>query len=146
MVTETQLQHNSNSKPGIHDIKTFTFKKEEGRWFIYLPEYLEHGWTKKDLEMVEGAHKLLNTIASGAPKVTLRLSTEPFDGADVLELMEHCPAPKGGAIYLLETCHGREISSFIWICDIALFVFGDLPEHIYVQRVRKARKGEEADV
>ena len=143
---ETQAYRQSSNAQPQEQVKTFTFKKEDGSWYIYLPEYLEQGWSKNDLVMEEGAHKLLNTIAGGRSKVTLRLSTEPFEGADLLELMEHCEAPKGGAVYLLETCHGREISSFIWICDIALFVFGDLPEHIYVQRVRKARKGEEADV
>lgn len=120
----------------LPEVLTHTFKKEDGHWFIYLPDYLEQGFDKSDLEM-EGAYKLLNTIANGRHKVTLQLSTEPFDGADVLELIEHCDAPKGGAIYLLETCQGREINSFIWVCDIALFVFGDMPDRIYVQRARK---------
>lgn len=121
----------------VDSIQTHVFKKEEGRWYIHLPLYLEQGWSKQDLEMVEGADKLLNTIASGRNRVSLRLSTEPFEGADVLELMEHCPAPKGGAVYLLETCHGKDVGSYIWICDIALFVFGDMPEHIYFQRVSR---------
>jgi hypothetical protein len=85
--------------------------------------------------MVAGSSKLLDTLANGRQKISLRMSTEPFESADVLKLMEHCPAPRGGAIYLLETCHGRNVSTFIWICDIALFVFGDMPEHIYVQRI-----------
>jgi hypothetical protein len=89
--------------------------------------------------MAEGAEKLLNTIAGGREIVTLQLSTEVFESADRLELMELCEAPKGGAIYLLDTCHGKEISSFIWICDIALFVFGDMPENIYFRRVSKPK-------
>jgi hypothetical protein len=126
------------SKAPVASIQTHVFKKEEGRWYIDLPEYLAQGWSKRDLEMVEGADKLLNTIANGGKRVTLRLSTEPFEGADALELMDHCEAPKGGAIYLLDTCHGKEIGAFIWICDIALFVFGDMPEYIYFQRVGKS--------
>jgi hypothetical protein len=131
------VQERGESIVTLTEVKTYSFIKEEGTWYIHLPEYLEQGWSKKDLAMTEGAHKLLNTLAGGRYKVTLRLSREPFEGADVLELMEHCPAPKGGAVYLLESCHGKAISSFIWICDIALFVFGDMPEHIYVQRVGK---------
>ena len=130
------------SNSSVESIQTHIFKKEEGRWYIHLPEYLEQGWSKKDLEMVEGADKLLNTIACGRNRVTLRLSAEPFDGADVLELMDHCEAPKGGAVYLLDTCHGKEIGSFIWICDIALFVFGDMPEYIYFQRVTKSNSNQ----
>jgi len=118
-------------------VKTYTFIKEEGRWYIHLPKYLEQGWSKQDLEMAEGDHKLLNIISGGRKKLFLRLSKEPFEGADELELMEHCPAPRGGGVYLMESCRGKEISSFIWICDIALLVFGEMPEHIYVERVGK---------
>jgi hypothetical protein len=43
-----------------------------------------------------------------------------------------------GAGKLLNTiANGKDISTFIWICDIAFFVFGDLPEYIYVQRIDK---------
>lgn len=132
------MQTDTQNKVAIHpnnEVKTYTFIKEDRRWYIDLPEYLEQGWSKADLEMMEGASKLLNTIAQGKNHVSLRMSTQPFKGADVLELMELCEAPRGGGIYLMELCHGRDVSTFIWICDIALFVFGDLPEQIYVQSV-----------
>ena len=63
--------------------------------------------------MREGTARFLNTIASGGNKVTLRLSTNPFRRADVLELVDHCEAPKGGAIYRLDTCRGKKIESLI---------------------------------
>jgi hypothetical protein len=132
-----QTKRPVEDKQSTHVVETYTFKKEEGRWYIYLPEYLEQGWSKQDLEMVDGAHKLLQTIGYGRNKVMLRLSTERFEGADMLEVIELCEAPKGGAMYLLDTCQGKELNALIWICDIALFVFGDMPEHIYFQRVRK---------
>ena len=118
-------------------IKTYAFIKEDRRWFIDLPEYLAQGWSKADLEMLEGASKLLNTLAQGRAKVVLRMSTQPFTGADVLELMELCEAPRGGGIYLMHTKQGRQLNTMIWICDIALFVFGDLPQHIYIQQVHE---------
>ena len=114
-------------------VKTYSFLRENGRWYIHLAETENQGWTKNDLELVDGGHKLLNKISHGMSKVTLQLSTEPFDGADVLELVDQCEAPKGGGIYLMESCHGE--ASFIWICDIALLVFGDMPDAIYVRRV-----------
>jgi hypothetical protein len=115
------------------DISTYSFFKEAERWYIHLPGYAEQGFHKDDLELVRGAGQLLNTFANGQTKLSLRLSQAPFEDADALELIAHSPVPGGGAIYLLETCHGRNVSRFIWICDIALFVFGDLPEHIYLQ-------------
>ncbi|MDB5205257.1 MAG: hypothetical protein JWR72_332 [Flavisolibacter sp.] len=115
------------------EVKIYSFLREDGRWYINLTEFENQGWTKNDLELVDGGHKLLNKIAHGMNKVTLQLSTEPFDGADVLELVDQCEAPKGGGIYLMESCRGE--ASFIWICDIALLVFGDMPDTIYVRRV-----------
>jgi hypothetical protein len=120
-------------------VETYTFVKKEDRWFIHLPKYLEAGWSIQDLEMVEGAHKLLNTVSNGLDRVTLKLSRDEFEGAEVLELMEHCAAPKGGAVYLLETIQRKQTSAFIWICDLALFIFGDLPEHIFFQRIRSKK-------
>jgi hypothetical protein len=118
-------------------ITTYVFIKEAGQWYIDLPNYQEEGWLKNDLKMTEGARKLLNLIAHGHAKCTLRLSTMPFKGADVLELVELCEAPRGGGIYLMETAHGRQVNAMIWICDIALFVFGDLPQQIYLQQVKE---------
>jgi hypothetical protein len=139
MIKQSIKGYSSNTKTA-EPVQTHIFKKEEGIWYIHLPEYLEQGWSKKELEMAEGAEKLLNTIANGRDRVMLRLSDAPFEGADNLELMEICDAPKGGAVYLLDTCHGKEIGSFIWICDIALFVFGDMPENIYFQSVKTQRQ------
>ena len=134
-----QTQAPSYNKESGYPIEVYNFRKESGRWYIDLPEYLEQGYRKTDLEMVEGTHKLLNTIAQGGNKITLRLSTKPFQGAGVLELQEHCDAPRGGAIYLMEGCQGRRLDSLIWICDIALFVFGDMPQQIFFQRINTER-------
>ncbi|HET7897777.1 MAG TPA: DUF6717 family protein [Flavisolibacter sp.] len=114
-------------------IHAHQFIKEEGTWYIHLPEYLARGWRKSDLAMLEGTGKLLNILAQGRNKLDLQLSREPFPGAFMLELVEHCPAPQGGGIYLMEKCRGRSVDLLIWICDIALFVFGDMPEQIYLQ-------------
>lgn len=141
----SNIQGYKQTETPFEKIQLHVFKKEEGIWYIHLPQYIEQGWSKKDLEMAEGADKLLNTIASGRHRVTLLLSTEPFAGADRLELIEHCKAPKGGAIYLLDTCHGKKIGSQIWVCDIALFVFGDMPENIYFQQVSRPYRNQKAN-
>jgi hypothetical protein len=130
--THSLIPGNKDHKVGV--VLTHTFRKKEHHWFIDLPGYLEQGFTESDLEMVQGAQRLLDLMAGPRKKITLNLGTEPFEGADRLELMEHCEAPRGGAIYLLDTCRGKERGDLIWICDIALFVFGDMPPYIYVKQ------------
>jgi hypothetical protein len=120
------------------DQRTYTFYKEEGMWFIDLPEYISWGGKKEDLRMKAGTDQLLKMLSSGTGQVTLIIDTEPFDGAEVMELIDLCSAPKGGGIYLVEKCNGQVVNTFIWICDIALFVFGDLPTQIYIKKVEAA--------
>lgn len=119
---------------GHPDERTYTFQKELGVWYIDLPEYLNGGGKKQDLRMRAGTNKLLSMLAPGQRKVTLSIDTEPFEGAELLELTDICEEPQGGAIYLMETCNGHEVNTLLWICDIVLFVFGDTPERIYFRR------------
>lgn len=129
------LQHNLVQETSLEEAHSHTFKREEGLWYIYLPEYLHQGWSKKDLQMTDGAHKFLNRISRGAEVLNLRFDTRASDGADVLDLLEYCGAPKGGALYVYTPGKGPLDGAVYWICDLALFVFGDLPQQIYIQRV-----------
>ncbi|HVF97719.1 MAG TPA: DUF6717 family protein [Flavisolibacter sp.] len=128
-----QTEQKNTVQQGAEEKEVYTFKREEGRWYICLATYLSHGWSKRELELTEGAHKVLNMLSNGAKKLRLRLGHKPFEGANVLELVEHCPAPKGGGIYLLNP--EKQNHGLYWICDLALFVFGDIPDRIYVKRL-----------
>lgn len=121
------------------DQRTYTFYKEEGVWYIHLPEYLNAGGRKEDLRMKSGTDRLLKMLAAKEVQVTLTIDTQPFAGAEVLELVDLCAAPRGGAIYLMEKCNQHEVNALIWICDIALFVFGDMPEQIYIKKENNLR-------
>ena len=112
----------------------YSFLKEGHQWYIELPEYLARGGSKADLQMVEGADVLLDFMANGKKSVTLQLDREPFEGADVLELVELCEAPKGGGYYIMHTFRNYRIEKKIWLCDVTLFVFGDMPERIYIKK------------
>jgi hypothetical protein len=127
------LQHNLSGAT-VH-WKVYTFKREEGAWHIYLPALPEQGFSREDLGLTEGAHKLLNCLSKGAGKMRLWLSDEPVDNADVLELVEHCEAPVGGAIYRYTPFQNHSHRKRYWICDFALLIFGDLPQRIYLQRL-----------
>ncbi|MFL5740114.1 MAG: DUF6717 family protein [Flavisolibacter sp.] len=115
-----------------HEALTYQFKKEENRWYVCLPEIFRKGFTLFN-ELSEGAQTMLNTIARGRNQLSLKMDTVPFDGADCLELLEHCTAPKGGAYYLMHTSNGKRVNKKMWVCDLSLAVFGDLPDGIYFQ-------------
>lgn len=116
------------------DPRTFTFYKEDKAWFIDLPEYLEQGGHKKDLQMVAGASEFLTWLARRKKKIIISIDTEPFEGAEQLELIELCSHPTGGGYYMLRSCRGKAINKRMWLCDVTLFIFGDMPERIYVRR------------
>lgn len=118
-------------------MKTFRFIKRGRDWYIDLPQYIEQGGSEGDLQMVEGADSMLDIMAGNADKVTLRIDQEPFEGADFLQLMERCDPYIGGGYYKLETYEGEEINRTMWLCGVTEFVFGDLPERIYVKRIRE---------
>lgn len=117
---------------GHPDQHTYTFVKEDTTWYIDLPDYLAQGGEREDLRLRAGTNRLLKMLAGKSRTVAVTIDSEPFEGAGVLELVDHCPAPRGGAIYLME--RGHEASVLIWICDIALFVFGDMPTRIYFKK------------
>jgi hypothetical protein len=116
-------------------IETHRFYKEGTSWYIDLPAYLEEGGSLGDLLMVAGADTMLDYMACGEKEVTVALSTAPFSGADVLELTEKCDPSVGGAYYLLRYYEGKHLDQRMWLCGVTEYVFGYLPESIYVKRV-----------
>ena len=120
-----------SSQPGR---SAYTFVKEENHWYISAPEDThEHDRSAFSL-LSDGVHRLLDFVARGRNKVTLTLDTEPFEGADLLELTELGTDEKGGGYYRLFSRMGKLIAQTLWLCDISLLVFGDIPERIYIRR------------
>jgi hypothetical protein len=117
----------------------YNFTRIDGQWYIYFDVTLGQSLSKQDLELIEGAQKVLNTLSNGEDRLRLHLGLEPFEGAKISELVEHCAAPKGGGIYLYKTLEEHN-SCLYWICDLALFVFGDIPERIYIKRLPSKEK------
>ncbi len=128
---------NSGRETGITieyvERRLYHFVKQNGRWFMQLSE----GETtdQSDLEMIAGADEILEAMARGRKRVSLEMDRTDFDGADLLELIDFCEAPKGGAHYLLHSYKGRKVYRKLWVCDVILFVFGDLPEKIFIKKL-----------
>lgn len=112
----------------------YKFYKNEIEWFVDLPEYLESGGSIGDLQMVEGADTILDLMAEGKKNISLNISTQQFEGADELILIEKCDEFTGGGYYLMKTYDGKEIDLKMWLCGVVEFVFNEIPEHLFIQK------------
>ena len=115
-------------------MKLYRFLKTGQDWHIDLPEFLEQGGSHGELQMVEGADKMLDMMAENGNTVTLNISTEKFDGADMLLLTEKCAPYIGGGYYIMKQYEGQEVNRTMWLCQVTAFVFGDIPQQIYIKR------------
>src|SRR6187551_795017 len=99
-------------------MKTYKFIKTGRDWYIDLPEYIEQGGSIGDLQMVDGADKMLDMMAEGKNSVTLTEKCDPYIG---------------GGYYIMKQYEGQEINRTMWLCQVTEFVFGDIPPLIFVR-------------
>ena len=118
-------------------MKTYKFTRTGQDWYIDLPEYIEQGGSTGDLQMVDGADKMLDMMAEGKNSVILNIAREQFEGADILTLTEKCDRYIGGGYYIMKQYEGQEINRTMWLCQVTEFVFGDIPPLIFVRRERQ---------
>lgn len=85
--------------------------------------------------MVEGADKMLDIMAEGGNEVVLTISTQPFEVADELTLLEKCHLLKDGGYYFMKAFAGKDINLKMWLYRVVEFVFNEIPEKIFVQGV-----------
>ncbi len=113
-------------------MRQFKFYKDDLGWFVDLPEWTGEKW---ELQMVSGADTFCDILAQGENEVYVTLSTEPFDGCDVLEFLYlgglEGPEMGEGAWYALDQYVDLPLNLTMWLCDVTKFVFGDFPSKIY---------------
>lgn len=115
-------------------VKKYKFLKKEQEWYMDLPAFLEAGGSMENLQMVEGADKMLDTIAGMEITVTLSIAKEKFEMADVLVLKEKCDRMKGGGYYFMAEFEGKIVNLTMWFCGVTEFVLGDIPPKIYLRK------------
>jgi hypothetical protein len=115
-------------------MKTYKFIRTGREWYIDLPEYVELGGDFGDLQMVDGADRMLDNIAGQADNVSLIISDNKFPGADILILKEKCEPVIGGGYYFLENFEGNKFNQTMWLCQVTEFVFGGIPDQIFIKR------------
>jgi hypothetical protein len=110
--------------------QTFRFYKTAAdRWYIHLPEWKG---SLDDLEMVQGADTMLDLVSDYKNECNLILSDKPFEGADTIKLVTDLSNSVGGGDYQMENYKGEEINQEMWICEVVVHVFEQLPSVIYV--------------
>ena len=110
----------------------FDFELEDKRWYVVLPEW---EGDRGELEMVAGADVMLDILSEGKPIVTLELSVEPTP-CDITLFIDR--EDGGGAWYSLATKSDNikfENLYEIWLCHVTKFVFGELPSHIFINKI-----------
>jgi len=115
-------------------MKSYKFIKTGKEWYIDLPEFIEQGGSPGDLQMVDGADKMLDLIAGNQSEVTLDISKVHFEGADNLTLTEKCDPYIGGGYYYMKQWQGLEVRQNLWLCQVTDFVFGEIPAQIFVKK------------
>ncbi len=127
--------------------KTLLFNKENGGWYIHLPDYLEMGLvTKADLMMVDGADTFLDMLSNNGTSVKVKVSINVFDGFEakliminkgknqqLLEQIGHASVDYG-AYYKVEKYNGADSNHILWLCPVTEYVFGgSYPDKIWLK-------------
>jgi len=102
-------------------------KDTDGRWYAVVPDW---EGDRSALEMVMGADTMLDILAQGEPKITVFMSTEPFDNYQMKLTFDREEAD--GAWYKIQ--NGITISlEEVWLCSVTKFVFGSYPKTLYLR-------------
>lgn len=101
---------------------------------------MQQGGSKGDLEMVDGADTMLAIMAAEQASITLMFDDKAFEGADKVILLEKCDPYIGGGNYTMPQWEGKAVNQRLWLCAVTEFVFGYIPEVIFVKRMKAEYK------
>ena len=123
----------------LKNVKYELFYKENGMWYISLPEFINMGLgNKNNLLMVDGSDTFLDILSGYEPnatpdntKISLVLCDQEFLGCthrltkidnglnqDLLNKVGHAPVDYG-AYYMVEEIPGHKL----WLCPVTEYVF-----------------------
>jgi hypothetical protein len=106
-------------------MKNYTFNKEQGSWYIDLPEWTG---TKVELQMVGGADTLLDHLSNNGTTVDIDISTDSLllsKQSGFQTLNKIVQTPPNGCVYHLGI-------KPVWLCNVTKFVFdGEFPKRIH---------------
>ncbi len=112
-------------------MKTLTFEKEEGTWYIKLKLWLG---PKSALAMVQGADKLLDKLSNKTNKVKIKVSEKYIEDAIVKASLILPNKLSNGGNYKVEGPEGYPKK--MWLCNVTRFVYlGRMPLELYVVKL-----------
>lgn len=115
-------------------MKTYTFTKRKGTWYVELPIRLKE-FNQTDFTQVEGSGGALDEFARGKSKIDISIDTKPLKkAAAVLELETGTPLLDPGCFYRLRDKKGVLVKDHLDLSDLDLLLFGEYPERIYLRR------------
>ena len=97
---------------------------EDGKWYVVFPEY---EGPQEDLEMVEGADKMLDALTDDGMYVTLEVNLEEPSSDDFF-MLEQEAHDEDGSFYNVKDC--EKFSGTVWLCNVVHEFFGNHPERI----------------
>lgn len=100
--------------------KTFEFVKVGGVWFYWWPDF---DGDPEELAMVDGADDLLDSLDDKFVRLQM---VDPSVAKITLSKIEE---DESGAAYL---CKSKNYNGRVWICPVALLVFNEYPQNIYL--------------
>jgi hypothetical protein len=137
--------------------KTFTkrFYKENGLWYIDLPEFIDNGFgVKANLLMVDGSDKLLDILSRNTEECVIRFKDHSIYPPDerpdydaimdmdaegmnksILEQVGHAPIDYGQYYRTKAIVDDVRYDMRAWLCPVAEWVFGSYPYQIFVEVV-----------
>lgn len=114
-------------------MKTYTFTKRKGRWYVELPLRLKE-FNQTDFTQVEETGGALDEFAHGKSKIDISIDTRPLKKASVLELEPLTEHRDMGGYYRLRDRKGVLLKNHLGLSDLGLLLFGEFPERIYLRR------------
>ena len=115
-------------------MKTYTFIKKRGQWFLNLPLDLRE-FNETPYAHVENAGGALDEIAAGENRLSLKMDVKPLKSASVLELEGFSETKGMEGFYRLRTNEGRLLKNHLPLSDLSLLLYGELPDCIYLRRI-----------
>lgn len=104
-----------------------SFTKEDGTWYIDLPQWIENGGSKGALAMVSGADTLLDELSINGKTCAIELCSE--EDSDVA--LTRTYSLGWGYYYSAKSKKEHVTTNKIWLCPVTKFVFkGKYPKII----------------
>jgi uncharacterized protein DUF6717 len=83
--------------------------------------------------ILRDAEVLLKVLPIQENEVEIKMETLPFRKAGLLELVRIGTASPGGGYYRWFNRKGKLIQAELWLCDLPLLLFGDIPDKIFLR-------------